>query len=41
MKIYKIVLFIFLAIALLGVICCYFPENGIQLGSIQLRFPQI
>ncbi len=38
MKAYKIVLFIFGVIALLGLLCTYFPEEGV---TLQLRFLSI
>ncbi len=41
MKIYKIVLFIFIAIATLGAICYIFPADGIQIGTMALRFPSL
>ncbi len=41
MKIYKIVVFIFAAILILGVACYFFPEDGLQIGSTTLRFPSL
>ena len=41
MKIYKIVLFIFIAILLLGVGCYFFPQDGIDIGEFHLRFPTL
>ena len=41
MKSYKIVLFIFLIIAALGVVCAVFPPEGITIGSFKLRFPTL
>lgn len=41
MRIYKIVLFIFVAIALLGTICFFFPADGVQIGQWKLRFPSL
>ena len=41
MRIYKIVLFIFAAILLLGIACFFFPENGIDIGEFHLRFPTL
>lgn len=41
MKIYKIVLFIFGAILLLGIGCFFFPKEGIDIGEFHLRFPTI
>ena len=41
MKAYKTLLFIALAIALLGGICYLFPNEGIQVGNIHLRFPTL
>ena len=41
MKAYKVVLFIFAVIALLGVLCMVFPQDGLQVGSLDLRFPTL
>ena len=41
MKIYKIVLFIFAAILLLGVGCYFFPKEGMDIGEFHLRFPTL
>lgn len=41
MKIYKIVLFIFSAILLLGIGCYFFPDEGIDLFGFRLRFPTL
>lgn len=41
MKIYKIVLFIFISILLLGTICFFFPEDGVKIGDLELRFPSL
>ena len=41
MKSYKIVLFIFLIIAALGVVCAVFPPEGITIGTLKLRFPTL
>lgn len=41
MKTYKILLFIFLAIAALGLLCFFFPKDGITLGRTTLRFPSL
>ena len=41
MKIYKIVLFIFAAILLLGIGCYFFPKEGIDIGEFHLRFPTL
>ena len=37
MKIYKTVLFIFAAILLLGVVCYFFPEDGIDIGEFHTQ----
>lgn len=41
MKSYKILLFILLVIAVLGMMTLVFPENGLQVGSLTLRFPSM
>lgn len=41
MKSYKIVLFIFLIITALGVICAVFPSEGITVGTLHFRFPTL
>lgn len=41
MKAYKITLFIFSIIFALGLICYFFPTDGIQVGSIDLEFPSL
>lgn len=41
MKSYKILIFIALIITTLGVICFFFPAEGIPIGNITLRFPSI
>lgn len=41
MKAYKVLLFIFAVIALLGLLCLFFPEEGIQIGNQTLRFPTL
>lgn len=41
MKIYKIVLFIFAVILLLGIGCYFFPKDGIGIGEFHLRFPTL
>lgn len=41
MKAYKILIFIFSVIILLGLLCSFFPREGVQLGSMSLEFPSI
>lgn len=41
MKSYKILLFIAVAIALLGGICYLYPKEGINIGSLNLHFPTL
>lgn len=41
MKSYKILIFIVLIITALGLICAFFPADGINIGGITLRFPSI
>lgn len=41
MKSYKIVLFIFGTIALLGVLCAFFPADGLSVGGMTLEFPSL
>ena len=41
MKAHKILIFIFSVIALLGLLCSFFPREGVQLGDISLEFPSI
>lgn len=41
MKSYQITIFIFLIITALALIANFFPEDGWQLGSTQLRFPSL
>lgn len=38
MKSYKIVLFIFGVIAMLGLLCAFFPAEGVKVGPAQLKF---
>lgn len=38
MKIYKIVIFIFIIIALLALVCVFFPKDGVKIGPFNLRF---
>jgi len=40
-KAYKILLFILLVIAALGVVCYFFPPQGITVGKFQLRFARL
>ena len=39
MRSFKIFLFIFATIALLVLICLFFPKEGVRVGGITLRFP--
>lgn len=41
MKSYKVVLFVFSTIFLLGVLCAVFPEGGLKVGAVELRFPTL
>ncbi|MBO4600032.1 MAG: hypothetical protein J5641_04765 [Bacteroidales bacterium] len=41
MKPYKTLLFIALAIALLGALCAYFPQGGVNVGTLNLHFPTL
>ena len=41
MKISKIQLFILSTLVLLGVICYFFPSEGIQIGDFRLEFPSL
>lgn len=41
MKIYKIVIFIFAIIAILGCICYFFPSDGLSIGPINLKFASL
>ena len=41
MKLYKTLLFIFGILILLTGLCLFFPKDGIQIGSLNLRFPSI
>ena len=41
MKIYKIVIFIFAIILILGAVCYFFPPEGIKIGSWELRFASL
>ncbi len=41
MKPYKISLFLFVIIALLGLISYLFPSDGLQVGKVHLRFPNL
>lgn len=41
MKAYKILLFIFSVIAALGLLCSFFPSEGLQVGPVSLEFPSL
>ena len=41
MKAYKILLFILSVMVILGLMCSFFPREGVQIGSISLEFPSI
>ena len=41
MKSYKVLLFIVLAITLLGIVCAFYPSDGVQVGSLNLHFPTL
>lgn len=41
MKASRILIFIAAAIALLALVCVFFPPQGIKVGSVQLRFPDL
>lgn len=41
MKLYKSLLFVLAAIALLAVVCIFFPQPGVTIGSVELHFPSI
>ena len=41
MKPYKTLLFIALAVALLATICAFFPQGGVEVGSLNLHFPTL
>lgn len=41
MKSYKITLFLFIVIALLGSVAYFFPPDGMQVGALHLKFPPI
>lgn len=41
MKPYRITIFIILIISILGVICYFFPKDGIKIGSAEIRFPSL
>ena len=41
MKAYKILLFIISVMVILGLMCSFFPREGVQIGKISLEFPSI
>ena len=41
MKAYKILIFIFSIIGTLGLLCSFFPKDGVRIGGISLEFPSI
>lgn len=41
MKIYKILLFIVSIMVMLGLMCIFYPQEGVQIGSFRLDFPQL
>lgn len=41
MKAWRITLFIFSVLLMLGVLCAFFPKDGLDLGSVHLRFAQL
>jgi len=41
MKSYKVVIFIFSVILLLGVLCAFFPAEGVTIGQMTLNFPTL
>ncbi len=41
MKAYKILLFIVSVMVILGLMCSFFPREGVQIGNISLEFPSI
>ncbi len=41
MKPYRIVIFIFLVISILGAICYFYPKEGVTIGKTTLRFPSM
>ena len=41
MKLYKTLLFILALMAILAGIAWIFPEDGLRLGSLELRFPSL
>ena len=41
MRPYKTVIFIFSVIALLAVVCVFFPREGVKIGDVTLKFPSL
>lgn len=41
MKPYKIFIFIVLIISALGVLCYFFPKQGVKVGNAEIRFPSL
>lgn len=41
MKLYKTLIFIFAIMAMLGCLALFFPEEGLQIGSFNLQFPNL
>ena len=41
MKVHRILLFILSVIALLGLLCRFFPENGVKIGPAEFDFPSL
>lgn len=41
MKAYQILIFILLVIITLGVVCYFYPKDGVTLGKTQIRFPSM
>lgn len=41
MKAYKILIFILSVIIILGLMCSFFPKEGVQMGKVSLEFPSL
>lgn len=41
MKAYQILIFIFLVIITLGVVCLFYPKDGVTIGKTEIRFPSM
>ena len=41
MKAWRITIFLFSVLLMLGVLCAFFPKEGVELGPVELRFASL